>query len=56
MGEAEKADPALIFQVEHWGDPAWVLNSGESMLLDCNYLYMTDNLLDPSHVAWVHQS
>ncbi len=20
----------------------------------CNYLYLTDNLLDPSHVAWVH--
>ena len=20
----------------------------------CNYLYITDNLLDPSHVAWVH--
>ena len=26
------------------------------MMLNCNYLYMTDNLLDPSHVAWVHQS
>lgn len=56
MGAAEKADPALIFQVENWGDPAWGLNRGESMLLDCNYLYMTDNLLDPSHVAWVHQT
>ena len=56
MGDAERADPALIFQVEHWGDPAWGINRGESMVLDCNYLYMTDNLLDPSHVAWVHQS
>jgi vanillate O-demethylase monooxygenase subunit len=54
MGEAEKADPALIFQVDHWGDPAWGVNRGESMALVCNYLYMTDNLLDPSHVAWVH--
>lgn len=26
------------------------------MTVQCNYLYMTDNLLDPSHVAWVHQS
>ena len=43
-------------QVEHWGDPAWGVNRGESMLLECNYLYMTDNLLDPSHVSWVHQS
>ena len=24
------------------------------MTVHCNYLYMTDNLLDPSHVAWVH--
>jgi phenylpropionate dioxygenase-like ring-hydroxylating dioxygenase large terminal subunit len=55
MGEADKADTAKIFHVEHWGDPAWGLNRGESMALDCNYLYMTDNLLDPSHVSWVHQ-
>lgn len=54
MGDAEKADPGLIFQVEHWGDPAWGINKGESMALACNYLYMTDNLLDPSHTAWVH--
>ena len=56
LGEAEKADPAKIFQVEHWGDPAWGVNRGESMTLDCNYLYMSDNLLDPSHVSWVHQT
>jgi len=56
MGEAAGADPAKIFAVDHWGDPAWGVNRGDSMTLDCNYLYMTDNLLDPSHVAWVHQS
>jgi vanillate O-demethylase monooxygenase subunit len=56
MGAAEQADPATIFHVEHWGDPAWGLNAGDSMAVDCNYLYVTDNLLDPSHVAWVHQS
>ncbi len=38
------------------GRPGWGVNRGESMTLECNYLYMTDNLLDPSHVAWVHQS
>jgi len=26
------------------------------MTVDCHYLYVTDNLLDPSHVAWVHPS
>jgi len=29
---------------------------GAAMELDCNYLLMCDNLLDPTHVAWVHQS
>ncbi|WP_312526177.1 aromatic ring-hydroxylating dioxygenase subunit alpha [Paracoccus sp. (in: a-proteobacteria)] len=56
MGDVAEADPAKIFEVENWGDPAWGVNRGESMTLRCNYLYMTDNLLDPSHVAWVHQS
>lgn len=56
MGQPEKANPSSIFQVEYWGDPAWGLNRGDSMTIECNYLYMTDNLLDPSHVAWVHQS
>lgn len=54
MGAAERADSAEIFTVDHWGDPAWGINRGDSMALECNYLFMTDNLLDPSHVAWVH--
>ncbi|WP_342620149.1 aromatic ring-hydroxylating dioxygenase subunit alpha [Rhodoferax sp. GW822-FHT02A01] len=56
MGEADKANPADIFAVEHWGDPAWGMNQGDGMTIACNYLYMTDNLLDPSHVSWVHQT
>ena len=56
MGEAAKADPSTIVPVANWGDPAWGVNRGESMVVECNYLYVTDNLLDPSHVAWVHQT
>jgi phenylpropionate dioxygenase-like ring-hydroxylating dioxygenase large terminal subunit len=56
MGEAQAADPAKIMTVAHWGEASWGVNRGESMTLDCNYLYMTDNLLDPSHVSWVHQT
>lgn len=56
MGAAELADPASIFPVQHWGDPAWGCNRGGSMEVRCNYLHITDNLLDPSHVAWVHRS
>jgi phenylpropionate dioxygenase-like ring-hydroxylating dioxygenase large terminal subunit len=54
MGDAELADQSKIFHVEHWGDPSWGITRGDAMTVDCNYLYMTDNLLDPSHVAWVH--
>lgn len=56
MGDPALADPAKIFAVDHWGDPAWGINQGDGMTIECNYLFMTDNLLDPSHVAWVHQS
>jgi vanillate O-demethylase monooxygenase subunit len=56
MGTADKADPASILSIDNWGDPTWGLNCGESMGLACNYLYVTDNLLDPTHVAWVHQT
>jgi phenylpropionate dioxygenase-like ring-hydroxylating dioxygenase large terminal subunit len=56
MGRAEAADPDKIFQVQHWGDPAWGMTTSDAMTVDCHYLYMTDNLLDPSHVAWVHPS
>ena len=54
MGDADQADPATIFRVEHWGDPAWSLNQGDTTEVACNDRYSTDNLLDPSRVTWVH--
>ena len=56
MGDPAQADHAKLLEIPEWDDPVWGLNRGDSMTIDCNYLYMTDNLLDPSHVAWVHQS
>ena len=56
MGDPEKADPAKIFTVPNYGSPEWGRTHGGVMEIDCNYLYVTDNLLDPSHVAWVHVS
>lgn len=56
MGEPALADPTTIFPVEHWGDPAWGVNEVDAMTMACHYLYITDNLLDPSHVSWVHQT
>jgi vanillate O-demethylase monooxygenase subunit len=56
MGDQAVADPDDIFEVEHWGDPLWGTTDGDDMIVDCNYLLITDNLLDPTHVAWVHRS
>jgi phenylpropionate dioxygenase-like ring-hydroxylating dioxygenase large terminal subunit len=56
MGDPVLADPDRVFPVDHWGEPGWARNQGGSMTVACNYLFVTDNLLDPSHVAWVHQS
>ncbi len=55
-GDAERADPETIFKIENYDHPNWGINRGAAMDLDCNYLLMTDNLLDPSHVAWVHET
>ncbi|MGI9482390.1 MAG: Rieske 2Fe-2S domain-containing protein [Hyphomicrobiales bacterium] len=54
MGDPEKADPAKIFNIENFENPDWGYTDGGVLDIDCNYLWVTDNLLDPSHVAWVH--
>jgi len=54
MGDREKADPAKIFPVDHFDDPAWGLTDGGVLDIECHYLWVADNLLDPSHVTWVH--
>lgn len=54
MGDPTRADTGDIFEAEHWGDPAWGSTDGDDMVFACNYQHITDNLLDPSHVAWVH--
>lgn len=54
MGDPDLADPELIFPVENFDDPTWGLTDGGALDIDCNYLWVCDNLLDPSHVAWVH--
>jgi len=56
MGDPVRADPQTIIEIPNWGDPDWGYNRGAAMRYDCNYLLIADNLLDPSHVAWVHQT
>ena len=54
LGDAATADPDDIFEVRHWDDPAWGCTEGDDMIVACHHLLIADNLLDPSHVAWVH--
>jgi vanillate O-demethylase monooxygenase subunit len=54
MGDPLRADASTIFPAEHWGDPGWGSTAGDDMVFGCNYQHIVDNLLDPSHVAWVH--
>ncbi len=56
MGLPENANRERIMRVEHWNESGWASTVGDDMTVDCNYLLVTDNLLDPSHVAWVHPS
>jgi phenylpropionate dioxygenase-like ring-hydroxylating dioxygenase large terminal subunit len=56
MGDMARANPAEIHEIPHWDDPTWGVNQGEAINMACNYFHITDNLLDPSHVSWVHQT
>ncbi|MEX0304589.1 MAG: RHO alpha subunit C-terminal catalytic domain-containing protein, partial [Leisingera sp.] len=38
----------------NFDNPTWGKTAKGAMEMACHYLYITDNLLDPSHVAWVH--
>ncbi len=54
MGEPEQANSDDIYHIENFDNPSWGKTECGAMDIACNYLYITDNLLDPSHVAWVH--
>lgn len=55
MGDPARANADDIIDIPNFDNPAWGINQGAAMELQCNYLLMCDNLLDPTHVAWVHQ-
>ena len=54
MGDPEKADPADIFSLPEFDDPAWRAHQGDALYLKSNYLNVAENLVDPSHVSFVH--
>jgi vanillate O-demethylase monooxygenase subunit len=54
MGDPALADPDKIFEIPNFDDSSWGKTDGGVMDIACHYLWVCDNLLDPSHVAWVH--
>jgi len=54
MGAPEQANPDDIIDIPNFDNPAWGKTPKGAMSMACHYLYIIDNLLDPSHVAWVH--
>lgn len=46
--------PGPIIDIPNYDNPAWGKTQRGAMEIGCHYLYVIDNLLDPSHVAWVH--
>ena len=56
MGDPAAADPSRIIDVPHYEDPQWAINRGPPMDVACDYRLMNDNLLDPTHVSYVHAS
>ena len=56
MGDADKADPARI---PHWWwteSPEWAFSRPDRVHLECNYQLVSDNVLDVTHLAYVHAS
>ena len=54
MGAPEKADPALIpnwWWAEH---PDWAFTQPAQIHVKCNYQLVSDNVLDVTHLAYVH--
>lgn len=55
-GDPEQVDRSALFRDLPWGDPGWGLNEGPYTYVGCRYELLIENLVDPAHVSWVHQS
>jgi vanillate O-demethylase monooxygenase subunit len=56
MGDPQRVDESSLLQLPDYGNDAWAITDGGVLEVRCHYLYLVDNLLDPSHVAWVHET
>ena len=55
MGDAEKADEALIPDFHWLDDPAWV-GKGDTMHVEGNYRLLFENLMDLTHAKFLHKT
>lgn len=53
MGDPAKADPALIEDFHYLDDPAWRYG-GSYLHVEANYLLVVENLLDTTHLPFLH--
>jgi vanillate O-demethylase monooxygenase subunit len=53
MGDPSLANPASIVDWHTLGDPEWTVQ-GEHLQVNCDYKLIIDNLLDLSHLTFVH--
>src|SRR5688572_796905 len=53
MGDPAKADPKLIEDFHWMDDPAW-RSAGSYLHVEGNYLLIVENLLDTTHLAFLH--
>jgi phenylpropionate dioxygenase-like ring-hydroxylating dioxygenase large terminal subunit len=53
MGEPAKADPKLIEDFHWMDDPAWRYG-GNHLHVESNYLLLVENLLDTTHLPFLH--
>jgi phenylpropionate dioxygenase-like ring-hydroxylating dioxygenase large terminal subunit len=55
MGDPALADAALVPRALNHGDPGWRMQTGE-LAYEANYQLINDNLLDLSHLSYVHEN
>jgi vanillate O-demethylase monooxygenase subunit len=53
MGDPAKADPALVPDLYWLDHPDWGVGTGQ-MRIKCNYQLIADNVLDLTHLSYVH--
>ncbi|GIT86055.1 aromatic ring-hydroxylating dioxygenase subunit alpha [Roseobacter sp. OBYS 0001] len=56
MGEPERANPDDIFDLPQFHDDSWHMHHGGALHIESNYLNVAENLVDPAHVSFVHET